>query len=124
MDKNSMIQLHTGNSIPIFGLGTWQLTNDTADTIAYALKLGYLLIDTSSDYKTQPGIGQGLKKSKLARSSIYITTKVEETDDSYERTKSNLEELDIDYVDLMLIHRPPETGAGEKLWEGLIKAKK
>ncbi len=123
MDKNSTLQLHTGNTMPIMGLGTWQLTIDTADTIAYALKLGYSLIDTSSDYGTQRGVGEGVKKSNRARSSIYIVTKVEETDDAYQRTISNLKELDMDYVDLMLIHRPPPYGAGEELWEGLIKAK-
>lgn len=124
MSKDSTVQLHTGNAMPVFGLGTWQLTNDTAGSIAYALELGYPLIDTSSDYGTQPGIGAGIKQSKLVRESIYITTKVEETDDAYERTRSNLQELDIEYVDLMLIHRPPPEGAGEELWEGLIKAKK
>lgn len=124
IESGSTIELHTGRRMPVMGLGTWQLANDTADTIAYALELGYPLIDTSSDYKTQPGIGEGIKKSKLVRESIYIVTKVEETDDSYQRTKSNLKELDVDYVDLMLIHRPPDVGAGEDLWEGLIKAKK
>ena len=109
--------------MPVMGLGTWQLTIDTADTIAYALELGYPLIDTSSDYGTQPEIGEAIKKSKLVRESIYIVTKVEEYDDAYERTKSNLKELDLDYVDLMLIHRPPPEGAGEALWEGLIAAK-
>ena len=124
MDEDSTLQLHTGRMMPVIGLGTWQLTHDTAEIVAYALEQGFPLIDTSSDYGTQPGIGEGLKKSKLVRESIYIETKVEETDDAYERTKSNLKELDIEYADLMLIHRPPPTGAGEELWEGLIKAKK
>lgn len=123
MNRDSTVALHTGNTMPVMGLGTWQLTHDTADTVAYALELGHPLIDTSSDYGTQPGIGEGIKKSKLVRESIYIVTKVEETDDAYERTKSNLRELDLKYVDLMLIHRPPPTGAGEALWEGLIQAK-
>ena len=124
MNKHSTIPLHTGNEMPVMGLGTWQLTHDTPAAIAYALELGYLLIDTSSDYGTQPGIGEGIKKRKIDRERLYITTKVEETDDAYERTKSNLQELGLDYVDLMLIHRPPPTGAGEALWEGLIRAKK
>lgn len=110
--------------MPILGLGTWQLTIDTVGTILYALELGYKLIDTSSDYGTQPGIGEAIKKSCIERKSIYITTKAEETDDAYKRTKSNLEELGLEYLDLMLIHRPPLLGAGEDLWEGLIKAKK
>lgn len=124
LNEGSAIQLHSGNKMPVFGLGTWQLTIDTAGSVAYAIKLGYRLIDTSSDYQTQPGIGEAIKRSGIPRKEIYITTKVEETDNAYERTKSNLEELDLDYVDLMLIHRPPPMGAGEDLWEGLIRAKK
>ncbi len=110
--------------MPVIGLGTWQLTLDTAETVLYALELGYRLIDTSSDYGTQPRIGEAIEKSQIDRNRIYITTKAEETDDTYERTKSNLKELGLDYIDLMLIHRPPPIGAGEDLWEGLIKAKK
>lgn len=105
------------------GLGTWQLTIDTADAIAYALGLGYRLIDTSSDYGTQPGIGEGFRRSGLDREQLYLTTKVEETDDAYERAQSNLKELGFDYVDLLLIHRPPSSGAGEELWEGLMMAR-
>jgi 2,5-diketo-D-gluconate reductase A len=123
MNKESTIPLHTGNTMPILGLGTWQLTNDTAGTVAYALALGYRLIDTSSDYGTQPGIGEAIKNSNIDRKSIYVVTKVEETDDAYARTKSNLEEMGLEYADLMLIHRPPPTAAGEELWQGLIRAK-
>ena len=124
MDKDSTILLHTGNEMPVMGLGTWELTQDTAGAVALALALGYRLMDTSSDYGTQPGIGEGRKESNIDRKSLYIVTKVEEMDDAYERTKSNMQELGLDYVDLMLLHRPPPTGAGEELWEGLIRAKK
>lgn len=124
MNKQSTIPLHTENRMPILGLGTWQLTHDTASTVAYALELGYCQIDTSSDYGTQPGIGEAIRNSNIDRKHIYVVTKVEETDDAYERTKANLKELNLEYVDLMLIHRPPPTGAGEDLWEGLIRAKK
>jgi diketogulonate reductase-like aldo/keto reductase len=123
MDINSKTTLLTGNQIPIMGLGTWELTEDTAGIIAQAISLGYPMIDTSSDYGTQPGVGEGIKKSDISRESLYIVTKVEDTDDSYARTHFNLKELDLEYVDLMLIHRPPEDNAGEELWEGLIKAK-
>jgi 2,5-diketo-D-gluconate reductase A len=115
MDKDSKLELHTGSRMPVFGLGTWELTNDTAGSVLYALELGYRLIDTSSDYGTQPGIGEAIKRSNIARENIYVTTKVEETDDAYARAKSNLHELGLEYIDLMLVHRPPEAGAGEQL---------
>ncbi|MDO8658799.1 MAG: aldo/keto reductase [Candidatus Levybacteria bacterium] len=124
MNKNSTITLPTGNKMPVLGLGTWQLTKSTAETITSAIQFGYRMIDTSSDYGTQPGIGKGIKNSNVKRNSLYIVAKVEETDeDAYERVESNLKELKLDYVDLMLIHRPPPMGAGIELWEGLIHTK-
>ncbi|WP_274423784.1 aldo/keto reductase [Chelativorans sp. YIM 93263] len=123
MDLTSRIRLHTGSEMPVLGLGTWQLTDNTADVIATALDLGYPMIDTSGDYGTQPGIGDGLRKKSAQRSDFYLATKVEETENAYEATKKNLGELGLDHADLMLIHRPPSTGAGEELWRGLIRAR-
>jgi 2,5-diketo-D-gluconate reductase A len=123
MDKAATQVLHTGRTIPVMGLGTWQLENAN-ETVSYALELGYRMIDTSSDYHTQPGVGEAIRNSEVERSSIYVVTKVEETDDAYQRSVSNVDELGLEYVDLMLIHRPPPMGAGEDLWEGLIRAKK
>lgn len=122
MDRMSMIKLQSGNWMPIIGLGTWQLS-DAVNTVMTALDVGYRMIDTSSDYGTQPAIGEAIRNTKLKREDIFIVTKVEEDDDAYERTMSNLEELQQEYVDLTLIHRPPPTGAGEDIWRGLIKAK-
>ncbi|WEX09487.1 aldo/keto reductase [Chelativorans sp. AA-79] len=123
MDLSSTARLHTGNHMPVLGLGTWQLTRNTAETIAAALALGYRMIDTSGDYGTQPGIGDGFRRTGLDRRDIYLVTKVEETGDAYQATKANLQELGFDYADLMLIHRPPSTGAGEELWRALIRAR-
>ena len=123
MTPNSTVTLHTGSQMPILGLGTWQLTHDTPGTVEAALELGYRMIDTSGDYGTQPGIGQAIKHSGIPREDIYVTTKVEETDDAYQATKKNLRELQLDYADLMLIHRPPDHGPGEALWRGLMRAK-
>jgi 2,5-diketo-D-gluconate reductase A len=124
MNKDSNVSLKSGREMPILGMGSWQLT-DPADAVINAISIGYHMIDTSSDYGSQPGIGEGIEKSGVFRDKLFIVTKVEETDDSYERTKSNLKELRLDFVDLMLIHRPPEDGsAGIELWNGLIKAQK
>lgn len=116
-------KLHTGRSMPTLGLGTWQLSKDTADIVVKALELGYRMIDTSGDYGTQPGIAKGLKKSDVDRSSIYIVTKVEEDEDAYKSAQKNVSELGLEYADLILIHRPPKGSAGQKLWEGLRRAR-
>lgn len=123
MTPQTRIRLRSGNSMPVMGLGTWQLTQDTAETVATALDLGYAMIDTSGDYGTQPGIAKGIDMSGADREAFYIVTKIEETDDAYQATKDNLEELELDYVDLVLVHRPPQSGAGVGLWEGLIRAR-
>src|SRR4051794_12869378 len=117
------ITLASGRRMPVLGLGTWQLTLDTAGTVGHALDLGYRMIDTSGDYGTQPGVGEAVRRSSVPRAEIFLVTKVEEDDDSYEASQRNLDELGLDYVDLTLIHRPPKNNAGEQLWAGLIRAR-
>lgn len=124
MNKFSSTTLNSGNKIPIIGLGTWKLTDETADTIQTALQFGYKMIDTSGDYGTQPDIGEGIKQSGANRDDFYIVTKVEENENAYQATRRNLYELGLEYADLVLIHRPPARGAGESLWRDLIRAKK
>jgi diketogulonate reductase-like aldo/keto reductase len=123
LSPQSTITLNSGRKMPVLGLGTWQLSNDTAGNVEAALRLGYRMIDTSGDYGTQPGIGEAIKRSGLERERLYLVTKVEETDDAYQATRKNLDELQVAYADLMLIHRPPDTGPGEELWRGLMRAK-
>lgn len=124
MDINSKITLHSGKKMPILGLGTWKLSHETAATVTKALLIGYPMIDTSGDYGTQPDVGAGIKNSGIERDKIYVVTKVEENEDAYEATRKNLIELQLDYIDLMLIHRPPKDKTTSlKLWKGLIKAK-
>lgn len=122
LDRTSEKMLRTGNTMPVMGLGTWKLEN-TADAIRTALEVGYRLIDTSGDYGTQEGIGEGIRRSGVARSAFYLVTKVEETDDAYEAVGRNLDELGLDHADLVLVHRPPDDGVGEVLWQGLIRAR-
>ncbi|MPZ72894.1 MAG: aldo/keto reductase [Nitriliruptorales bacterium] len=109
--------------MPVLGLGTWQLTDDTADTVKTALDMGYRLIDTSGDYGTQAGIAAALGSSDVDRQDLYLVTKVEEDEDAYDATRDRLRELDVERVDLMLIHRPPPSGAGVDLWRGLQQAR-
>lgn len=123
MDRTARMRLNTGRSMPAIGLGTWELTEDTAGAVENALGLGYPMIDTSGDYGTQPGIGQAIRRSNVDRDDIFLVTKVEEHEDAYQATVKNLGELGLDYADLMLIHRPPESGVGRDLWKGLIRAR-
>jgi 2,5-diketo-D-gluconate reductase A len=124
IDEDTRVELHTGRTMPIIGLGTWNLTHSTAALVSHALHLGYPMIDTSGDYGTQPGIAEGVKKAGVSRESLYIVTKVENTDDGYEATKRNLAELQLSYADLVLIHHPPEEGVGEEIWRGLVRARR
>jgi 2,5-diketo-D-gluconate reductase A len=117
------VRLRTGREMPVLGLGTWQLTEDTAGAVEAAIGLGYRLIDTSSDYGSQPGIAEALRRTDVSRDDIYLVTKVEEDEDAYEATKARLDELGVDRIDLMLVHRPPATGAGVDLWRGLQRAR-
>ena len=123
MDINSKTRLHTGRKMPVLGLGTWKLSHETAATVTKALLIGYPMIDTSGDYGTQPDVGAGIKHSGIERDRIYVITKVEEDEDVYKATRKNLIELQLDYADLVLIHRPPKNSSGRRLWKGLIKAK-
>jgi 2,5-diketo-D-gluconate reductase A len=123
MDMSTRITLRSGRAMPPLGLGTWKLTNDTAETVEGALEAGYRLIDTSSDYGSQAGIGAALRRTSVPREEIFVTAKIEETDDPLEGVLRDLGEMGLGYADLVLIHRPPEDGAGEYLWEGLIRAR-
>jgi 2,5-diketo-D-gluconate reductase A len=115
--------LASGSQMPLLGFGTWELRHQTQAVVAAALEAGYRLIDTSGDYHTQQGIGAALRASGLPRESVFLVTKIEETEDAYDATRRNLAELRTDYADLVLIHRPPPDGVGEHLWRRLRRAK-
>jgi len=123
MNSKSTVTLNSGNKMPIIGIGTWDLTRQTARTVAEALQLGFRMVDTSGDYGTQPGAGSGIRVSGIPRDQVYLVTKVEEDEDAYSSTRRSLEELKMTYADLMLIHRPPKKGYGKDLWKGLIRAR-
>ena len=80
MDAAATLKLHTGRRMPVFGLGTWELTQDTAATVRGALELGYRMIDTAVDSGSQPGIGEALRRTTADRGEIFVVTKIEEDD--------------------------------------------
>ena len=118
------IQLASGAKMPVLGLGTWQLTGEEAvGGVQHALDLGYRLIDTAVDYENQGQIGEALRDNPVGRDDVFLVSKVEEDEDTYAATGERLEELGVERLDLCLIHRPPPGGAGEELWDGLIRAR-
>lgn len=123
MDASTTVRLRTGREMPVMGLGTWQLTDDTAGTVEHALELGYRMIDTAVDYGSQSGIGHALARTGIPRADIFLVAKVEEDDDAYTATRRYLDEMRQDHADLVLIHRPPADGIGAELWQGLARAR-
>jgi 2,5-diketo-D-gluconate reductase A len=119
----SKVSLQSGRSMPVLGLGTWQLTKDTAGTVLEALRLGYRLFDTSGDYGTQPAVGEAIQASEVPREEIFFVTKVEEDEDAYEAAYRNVEESGLDRADLILVHRPPRRSTGVDVWQALIRAR-
>ena len=118
----SNVTLHTGRRMPTLGLGTWQLTHETAEVVEHALRVGYRMIDTACDYGSQRGIGEAMMRWGH-REDVYLVTKVEENDDAYQATRRYLAEIGVEYTDLMLIHRAPSDGVGAHLWWGLVRAR-
>lgn len=104
-------QLNNGVSIPKIALGTWQIaTPDAVHPTEFALKNGYVHIDTAHGYGNAKGIREGIKASGVKREDIFITSKVRGESKSYHEAMGNihddLEDLNTDYIDLMLIHCP------------------
>lgn len=123
---NSTIKLNNGVKIPILGFGTYQATsNKVTETAALrALEVGYRSIDTAAMYNNEKYVGRAVKQSGIPREEIFITTKVWFTDLGYEAAikscEKSLKKLEMDYVDLLLIHWP----VGDKLleaWEAFEK---
>ncbi len=103
--------LSNGLTIPKIGFGTWQTPNEVApDAVQMALELGYIHIDTARAYQNERGVGEGLRRTDIARDQIFITSKVTAESKSYDLAKASIEtslrELDADYIDLLLIHAP------------------
>ena len=98
--------------IPCIGFGTWQTPNgETAiKSVKAALKAGYRHIDTAACYGNEASVGQAIKESGVPREEIFVTSKVWNTERGYEKTlaafETTMAKLDLDYVDLYLIHWP------------------
>ncbi|KAK5055263.1 hypothetical protein LTR84_013013 [Exophiala bonariae] len=101
--------LNTGAQIPAVGLGTWKSEpGEVTNAVAFALKNGYRHIDAALIYGNESEVGQGIKKSAVPRSEIFITSKLWNTHQPNVREglQKSLSDLGVDYLDLYLIHWP------------------
>jgi 2,5-diketo-D-gluconate reductase A len=118
-------ELTTGR-MPLLGFGTWQIRNSAAPEVtAQALEAGYRHIDTATAYHNESGIGKALASSALARDVVFVTTKLPPGRAGRERRtlEESLSKLGVDYVDLWLVHWPPNGRAAPRVWEQLLKAR-
>jgi diketogulonate reductase-like aldo/keto reductase len=110
-----------GANIPAIGLGTWTMKGeDCADLVAHALDIGYRHVDTAAMYGNEADVGEGLRRSGIARNEVFVTTKVWPTDlaaDDFRRSaEQSLKRLKLDHVDLLLVHWPnPEIPLAETI---------
>jgi 2,5-diketo-D-gluconate reductase A len=115
----------TSGRMPLLGFGTWQISNrDAAQATAYALQAGYRHIDTATMYQNESGIGKALASVALARESVFVTTKLPPAHAGRERRTlgESLAKLGLDYVDLWLVHWPPNGQAAPRVWQQFIRA--
>jgi 2,5-diketo-D-gluconate reductase A len=106
------VKLNNGVEIPILGFGVFQITDPTEceRSVIDAIQTGYSHIDTAASYQNEEAVGRGIKQSGVAREKLFITTKLWIQRNGYEGTiiafENSLERLQLDYIDLYLIHQP------------------
>ncbi len=105
------IRLNNNIEMPMLGLGVYDMHNDEAiHAVDHALKTGYRLIDTASMYGNEEQVGISVRHSGIPRQEIFVTTKVNNTDQGYDSTlrafEISMRKLDIGHIDLYLVHWP------------------
>ena len=128
------IKLNNGVEMPILGFGVFQIKDaeECENTVVEAIQAGYRLIDTAASYLNEEAVGKAIKRGGVPREELFITTKLWIQKDGYEGTKkafeNSMKRLQLDYLDLYLIHQPygdiyGEWRAMEDLYkEGKVRA--
>jgi 2,5-diketo-D-gluconate reductase A len=112
--------------MPLLGFGTWQIRDaDAPAATAAALEAGYRHIDTATGYANETGIGKGLRSVNLPRDSVFLTTKMPPDNVGRERQtlEQSLTKLGVEFVDLWLVHWPPNRRATPSAWEEFVRAR-
>lgn len=119
------LPLRSGTSIPVLGLGTWQLRGERGyDAVRAALDIGYRHIDTATAYENEEVIGRAVRDSGVPREEVFLTTKFPPELVGHERETidASLRLLGMEYVDLWLVHWPPGGRAAPDTWRELVAA--
>lgn len=106
------VKLNNGVEMPILGFGVFQIGNkeECETSVLNAIETGYRLIDTAASYMNEIAVGNAIKKSGVPREEMFVTSKLWVQHTGYDNTKisfeKSLEKLQLDYLDLYLIHQP------------------
>jgi 2,5-diketo-D-gluconate reductase A len=127
MAGQGSVDIGGGYRLPIVGLGTWNVTGgDVAPSVRTAIECGYRHIDTAYGYGNEAEIGQALQDAGLDRQEVFLTSKIPPRRIGHEEETlaGSLKQLQTDYLDLWLIHAPPDTpDESSRLWEFVIDAR-
>ena len=121
------VVLANGVAMPHLGLGTWPMNDkDAATAVAYALKVGYRLVDTAENYGNETGVGRGIRASGIDRREVFVTSKFNakwhSVDGLQQAFANSAARLGLDYIDLFLIHWPnPAQDRYVEAYRGMIK---
>ena len=127
--KTNLLTLADGQQMPQEGFGLYKVTGQQtiSAAIASAYQAGYRLFDTAQLYQNEAEVGQALVDLRVPREELFVTTKVAEENQGYQRTiasvKDSLHKLQLDYVNLLMIHWPIERAFFDS-WQALIDLKK
>ena len=130
MNAKMTKKLNNGVEIPVLGLGVYKSGESTYDAIRWALDHGYRHIDTAAFYGNEADVGRAVKDSGIPRNEIFVTTKLWNDDmtngNQREAFEKSLKNLDMDYVDLYLMHWPISEALEEswKILEEIYEAGK
>jgi 2,5-diketo-D-gluconate reductase A len=119
------VRLSDGVAIPLIGFGTWQLDSDDAyNGVRAALEIGYRHIDTATAYGNEDKVGAAVRDSGVGRENVFITTKCPPGNAGREAQTldASLSALGVDFVDLWLVHWPPNGEARPDTWKAFIAA--
>lgn len=128
--EKPQLTIQLSHRIPQVGLGVWQASDDEARAaVRVALEEGYRHVDTASIYGNEKGVGEGLRNAGTPREQVFLTTKIWNADQGLEAATAaldaSLERLEVDYVDLLLIHWPtPSQDRYVDTWRALINAQR